>query len=146
MSNNSPSEVTLFLIEDDDIDAMSIKREFKRRRIANPIIRAKDGVEAFELLNSGAVNRPFVILLDLQMPRMNGLEFLTKLRADSDYKNSVVFVLTTSQDEQDIFNSYALNIAGYFIKDEVGEGFIGIVDILDGYWKVVHLPQNKSVL
>jgi CheY-like chemotaxis protein len=142
MSTPIKSEVTLFLIEDDDIDAMSIKREFKRRRIANPIVRAKDGVEAFELLASEAVSRPFVILLDLQMPRMNGLEFLTKLRADSDYKNSVVFVLTTSQDEQDIFKSYELNIAGYFIKDEVGEGFIGIVDILDGYWKVVHLPKT----
>ena len=75
------------------------------------------------------------------MPRMNGLEFLTKLRADSDYKNSVVFVLTTSPDKQDIFNSYELNIAGYFIKDEVGEGLIGIVDILDGYMNLVHLPK-----
>jgi CheY-like chemotaxis protein len=140
MSNIPPSEVTLFLIEDDNIDAMSIKREFKRRKIANPIIRAKDGVEAFEFLNSGKISRPFVILLDLQMPRMNGLEFLTKLRADNDYKKSVVFVLTTSEDEHDIFKSYELNIAGYFIKDELGEGFIGIVDILDGYWKVVHLP------
>ena len=76
------------------------------------------------------------------MPRMNGLEFLTRLRAHSNYKSSVVFVLTTSENEQDIFKSYELNIAGYFIKDEVGEGVIGIVDILDGYWKVVHLPLN----
>jgi DNA-binding NarL/FixJ family response regulator len=76
------------------------------------------------------------------MPRMNGLEFLTKLRANSDYKNSVVFVFTTSEDEQDISDSYEYNIAGYFIKDEVGVGFIGIVDILDDYWKVVHLPLS----
>lgn len=142
MSTNNSAEVTLFVIEDDDIDYMSIKREFKNRKIANPILRAKDGVEAFELMASDGVERPFVILLDLQMPRMNGLEFLTKLRADEKYKNSVVFVLTTSQDEQDILDSYELNIAGYFIKDEVGEGFIGIVDILDGYWKVVHLPMK----
>lgn len=140
MKEKNSNEVTLFLIEDDDIDAMSIKREFKTRRIANPIIRAKDGVDAFELLESGQINRPFVILLDLQMPRMGGLEFLTKLRANIKYKDSVVFVLTTSEDEQDIFDSYQLNIAGYFVKDEVGVGFIGIVDILDGYWKVVHLP------
>lgn len=140
MKEKNSNEVTLFLIEDDDIDAMSIKREFKARRIANPIIRAKDGVDAFELLESGQINRPFVILLDLQMPRMGGLEFLTKLRANIKYKDSVVFVLTTSEDEQDIFDSYQLNIAGYFVKDEVGVGFIGIVDILDGYWKVVHLP------
>jgi CheY-like chemotaxis protein len=142
MSINNSEEVTLFVIEDDDIDYMSIKREFKSRKIANPILRAKDGVEAFELLESDKVIRPFIILLDLQMPRMNGLEFLTKLRAHEKYKNSVVFILTTSQDEQDIFDSYQLNTAGYFIKDEVGEGFIGIVDILDGYWKVVHLPMK----
>ena len=141
MKISNPNQIGIFLIEDDDIDAMSIKREFKRRKIANPITRAKDGVEAFEFLASEKINCPFIILLDLQMPRMNGLEFLTKLRADSDYKNSVVFILTTSLDKQDIFNSYELNIAGYFIKDEVGEGLIGIVDILNGYMNLVHLPK-----
>ena len=142
MNKTNPSDITLFLIEDDDIDAMSIQREFKRRHISSPIIRAKDGVEAFELLLLGKVKRPFVILLDLQMPRMNGLEFLTQLRKDSEYKNSVVFVLTTSQDEKDIFNSYQSNIAGYFIKDEIDDGLISIVDIFDSYRKVVHLPVS----
>tara|TARA_B110000908_G_C9927216_1_gene302299 strand:- start:112 stop:540 length:429 start_codon:yes stop_codon:yes gene_type:complete len=142
MKKTSRNKVTLFLIEDDDIDAMSITREFKRRKIPNPIIRAKDGVEAFELLSSGKISRPFIILLDLQMPRMNGLEFLTKLRANSDYKNSVVFILSTSQDENDIFNSYKSNVAGYFIKDEVDDAFISIVDVFDSYRNVVHLPLS----
>jgi CheY-like chemotaxis protein len=142
MNKINPSDITLFLIEDDDIDAMSIQREFKRRHISSPIIRAKDGVEAFELLALGKIRRPFVILLDLQMPRMNGLEFLTSLRKDCDYKNSVVFVLTTSIDEKDIFNSYQSNIAGYFIKDEIDDGLISIVDIFDAYRKVVHLPVS----
>tara|TARA_B110000091_G_C13796017_1_gene467863 strand:- start:628 stop:1056 length:429 start_codon:yes stop_codon:yes gene_type:complete len=142
MKKSSRNKVTLFLIEDDDIDAMSITREFKRRKILNPIIRAKDGVEAFELLSSGKISRPFIILLDLQMPRMNGLEFLTKLRANSDYKNSVVFILSTSQDENDIFNSYKSNVAGYFIKDEVDDAFISIVDVFDSYRNVVHLPLS----
>ncbi|PKG93240.1 response regulator [Paraglaciecola sp. MB-3u-78] len=142
MNKPNPNDVTLFLIEDDDIDAMSIKREFKRREISSPIVRAKDGVEALELLASGKISHPFIILLDLQMPRMNGLEFLTTLRANSAYKNSVVFVLSTSQDESDIFNSYASNVAGYFIKDEGGDGFISIVDIIDGYRNVVHLPLS----
>jgi CheY-like chemotaxis protein len=142
MNKTNPTDITLFLIEDDDIDAMSIQREFKRRHISSPIIRAKDGVEAFELLALGKIKRPFVILLDLQMPRMNGLEFLTTLRKDSDYKNSVVFVLTTSQDEKDIFNSYQSNIAGYFIKDEIDDGLISIVDIFDAYRKVVYLPVS----
>jgi CheY-like chemotaxis protein len=142
MNKTNPSDITLFLIEDDDIDAMSIQREFKHRHISSPIIRAKDGVEAFELLALGKVRRPFVILLDLQMPRMNGLEFLTTLRKDSDYKNSVVFVLTTSQDEKDIFNSYQSNIAGYFIKDEIDDGLISIVDIFGACRKVVYLPVS----
>ncbi|MEP1554687.1 MAG: response regulator [Paraglaciecola sp.] len=142
MSRNAPGEVTLFLIEDDDIDVMCIKREFKSRKIANPVIRAKDGAEAFEFLEAGEIVKPFIILLDLQMPRMNGLEFLAKLRSTEKFKDSVVFVLTTSQDEKDICESYNLNVAGYFVKDDVGEGFIGIVDILDGYWKVVHLPTR----
>jgi CheY-like chemotaxis protein len=142
MNKTNPSDITLFLIEDDDIDAMSIQREFKRRHISSPIIRAKDGVEAFELLALGKVRRPFVILLDLQMPRMNGLEFLTTLRKDSDYKNSVVFVLTTSQDEKDIFNSYQSNIAGYFIKDEIDDGLISIVDMFGACRKVVYLPVS----
>ena len=142
MNRTNPTDITLFLIEDDDIDAMSIQREFKRRHISSPIIRAKDGIEAFELLALGKIKRPFVILLDLQMPRMNGLEFLTTLRKDSDYKNSVVFVLTTSQDEKDIFNSYQSNIAGYFIKDEIDDGLISIVDIFDAYRKVVYLPVS----
>jgi DNA-binding NarL/FixJ family response regulator len=94
------------------------------------------------LLALGKVRRPFVILLDLQMPRMNGLEFLTTLRKDSDYKNSVVFVLTTSQDEKDIFNSYQSNIAGYFIKDEIDDGLISIVDIFGACRKVVYLPVS----
>ncbi len=94
------------------------------------------------MLALGKVRRPFVILLDLQMPRMNGLEFLTTLRKDSDYKNSVVFVLTTSQDEKDIFNSYQSNIAGYFIKDEIDDDLISIVDIFDAYRKVVYLPVS----
>jgi CheY-like chemotaxis protein len=94
------------------------------------------------LLALGKVKRPFVILLDLQMSRMNGLEFLTTLRKDSDYKNSVVFVLTTSQDEKDIFNSYQSNNAVYFIKDEIDDGLISIVDIFDAYRKVVYLPVS----
>ena len=142
MSKTNPNEITVFLIEDDDIDAMSIQRKFKHSKITNPIIRAKDGLEALEILASGKISSPFIILLDLQMPRMNGLEFLAQLRAINDYKNSVVFVLTTSQDQQDISRSYGFNIAGYFIKDEVEEGLIGIVEVLEGYLKLVHLPKS----
>jgi CheY-like chemotaxis protein len=135
-------EVTLFLIEDDDVDAMSIERSFKKQRIGNTIIRAKYGMEALEMLNAGRVPEPFLILLDLNMPRMNGLEFLKSLRLDGKLNNSVVFVLTTSSDDKDIVSSYSQHIAGYFVKSEAGQGFNGIVDMLQGYWKIAHLPNS----
>lgn len=133
-------EVTLFLVEDDDVDATNIKRSFTKKKISNPIVRACDGAQALEMLRNGSVPSPFIILLDLRMPRMDGLEFLGHLRADTKLCNTVVFILTTSMDEEDIAASYKEHIAGYFVKDETGERFLKIVDLLDGYWKVVHLP------
>lgn len=133
-------EVTLLLVEDDDVDAMTIERSFKTNRIANPIIRAYDGREALEMLRNNQVNSPYVILLDLQMPRMNGIEFLEALRADKELAHSVVFVLTTSKAEEDMIAGYENNIAGYFLKDQSGDNFIDLVNVLDSYWKVVHFP------
>lgn len=137
---NKSKEVTLLLVEDDDIDAMTIERSFKTNRIANPIVRAYDGQEAFEMLKSNNVNSPYIILLDLQMPRMNGIEFLEALRANKELSHSVVFVLTTSKAEEDMIAGYEHNIAGYFLKDESGDNFIDLVNVLDSYWKVVHFP------
>jgi len=135
-------EVTLLLIEDDDIDAMSITRAFKKMFIGNDIVRATDGLEGLELLRSGAVPSPYIILLDLQMPRMNGLEFLDEIRKDPEFAQSIVFVLTTSKSDEDMTASYQKNIAGYFVKEQVGEGFLDIVKMLKGYWKIVHFPED----
>ena len=136
--------VSLLLIEDDDIDAMYIMRDFKKRKIGNPFVRAVDGIDALEKLRSGKIDRPYIILLDLQMPRMNGIEFLEELRKDESLSDSVVFVLTTSKDEQDIVSSYENHIAGYFVKEEPGEGFLSIIELLDGYWRLAHLPPQKA--
>ncbi len=141
MSPHNPTEVTLLLVEDDDIDAISIQRAFIKHRINNKIVRACDGLEALEKLQNQEVVRPLIVLLDLQMPRMSGLEFLRVIRSEENLKDIVVFVLTTSQDEQDIFESYKLNVAGYLIKDEAGQQFTEIIEMIDGYWKVVHLPS-----
>jgi CheY-like chemotaxis protein len=140
--SETQKEVTLLLIEDDDIDAMSITRAFKKMHISNDIIRANDGLEGLELLRSGAVPSPYIILLDLQMPRLNGIEFLEEIREDPKLAQSTVFVLTTSKSDEDITASYKKNIAGYFIKEQVGEGFLDIVKMLKGYWKIVHFPEN----
>lgn len=133
-------EVTLFLIEDDDIDAMAVERSLQKQKIVNPIVRAYDGLQALEMLRAGQVAKPCTILLDIQMPRMNGLEFLAELRADENLADTVVFILTTSKDEQDIISSYHHHVAGYFVKNEAGQNFINCINVLDSYWQVVHLP------
>lgn len=135
-------EVTILLVEDDDVDAMTIERAFKKLRVGNTIVRACDGLEAFELLNDSVLASPFIILLDLQMPRMNGLEFLEALRKDPKHASSIVFVLTTSKADEDMISSYKHNVAGYFLKNSAGDEFLDIVNVLDGYWKIVHFPPN----
>jgi len=134
-------QLTILMVEDDDVDAKGMERSFKKRRIANPIIRANDGQDALELLEAGEVPSPFIILLDLQMPRMNGLEFLEILRSHEKLRSSVVFVLTTSQAEEDITAAFDKQIAGYFVKDEVGANFCEMLDMLEGYWRIAYLPQ-----
>jgi len=79
--------------------------------------------------------------LDLQMPRMNGLEFLAEIRDDADLSDSVVFVLTTSKSEEDLIAAYKNQIAGYFLKEDSDKGLFNIVELLDGYWKIAYLPK-----
>ena len=133
-------EVTLFLIEDDDVDAMTIERAFSKLGIGNPLVRARDGLEALEMLQQGIVKKPYIILLDLQMPRMNGLEFLEAVRADPLLMSSVIFVLTTSSSEEEMMRAYKNQIAGYFLKENSGEGMLQVTDLLNGYWKIAYLP------
>ncbi|CAM2063996.1 Response regulator [Sulfidibacter corallicola] len=138
------ADVHLLLIEDDDVDAMDIQRGFRKARIANPIIRAIDGQQAKELLTTGQVPAPFLIMMDIKMPRMDGHEFLRWLRDDPTYQDSIVFVLTTSHNDRDINKCYKHNIAGYFIKSETGKGFLDVVNLLDGFWRIVQFPFPKA--
>ncbi|MEZ8185939.1 response regulator [Shewanella sp. 5S214] len=136
-------QVTIFIVDDDDVDVIGIERALKKLRIANPTIRAKDGIEALELLRKKAIAKPYIILLDINMPRMGGIDFLKELRADDDLCGSVVFILTTSSDDQDKMLAYKKNVAGYIVKKQVGESFLNIVDMLGHYWRVVELPYNE---
>ena len=139
--------VNVLLVEDNEIDREGVRRAFTRHRIANPIYDANDGIEAFEVLrgvgDKGPLARPYIILLDINMPRMNGVEFLQQLRADERLRDSIVFVLTTSKSEEDRMAAYNLNIAGYIVKSEVGAGFIHLVELLDHYWRLVELPEGR---
>ena len=112
---------SILLIEDDDVDYIGFKRNLKKLKISTPIIRAKDGVEAFELLgniDNSHIKPPYVIVLDINMPRMNGFEFLAKLRKDSRFKNEIVYILTTSDYEKDKATAATLKINGYLIKSD----------------------------
>ena len=145
MNNSLDSSVTILLVEDDDIDALGVQRAFKRAELTNTIVRARDGQDALTLLRSSTIKRPYIILLDINMPRMNGLEMLHELRADTTLTDSIVFVLTTSKDDQDKMNAYRQHIAGYIVKNDLDIKYTQLVDLLDQYWRLVDLPKETTL-
>ncbi|HEY7672812.1 MAG TPA: response regulator [Gammaproteobacteria bacterium] len=130
--------VTILLVEDDDVDVKALRWAFDSLRIANPLLVACDGVEALKMLPS--LPRPYLIITDVNMPRMNGIELLRKLRASDDFHDSIVFVLTTSNDEEDKIDAYNLNVAGYMLKSDMGMSFTRAIALIENYWKVVEFP------
>jgi len=141
---NNLTDLSILLVEDDVVDQMALKRAFKTLRFDNPLTIANDGIEALEFLrkeSKAGVARPYLIILDLNMPRMTCHEFLKELRADEKLKDSVVFVLTTSKNEEDVVKSYNLNVAGYVVKGNMGESFTNAVKMIEHYWRVVLLPN-----
>ena len=133
--------LNILLVEDDQVDVMNVKRAFDKNRIANPLYVAGDGIEAMELLKSGRIPlERRIILLDLNMPRMNGIEFLRGLRADPELARTPVVVLTTSDDERDKINAYNLNVAGYLLKPVTFVNFVEVMAALNKYWTLVELP------
>jgi len=133
--------LNVLLVEDDEIDAMNVRRAFQKNRIANPLYVAGDGIEALEALRAGRVpEERRLILLDLNMPRMNGLEFLREVRNDPRLRAATVVVLTTSDDDRDRVEAYNLNVAGYILKPVTFENFCEAMSTLNKYWTLVELP------
>lgn len=130
----------LLVIDDDDIDVTALRRAMTRLKLLNPVYRARDGLEGLELLRSGAIPMPYIILLDINMPRMNGLEFLEALRGDPALTHAVVFVLTTSKSDEDIIAAYREHVAGYLLKQRMDSDFMQVVGLLDHYWRIIELP------
>lgn len=144
MEKNNYEQVTLLLVEDDDVDALGIERALKKLKIINPVQRAKNGVEGLKLMRElDSESRPFIVLLDLNMPLMNGLEMLEVIRSDEDISKSVVFVLTTSKADEDKVAAYKKNVAGYIVKSQVADGFVKVIEMIDHFWRVVELPLEK---
>ena len=133
--------LNILLVEDDHVDVMNVKRAFERNRITNPLFVAADGIEALEMLRGGKVpDTRRMILLDLNMPRMNGIEFLRELRTDPDLQHTPVVVLTTSNDERDKIEAYNFNVAGYLLKPVTFVNFVELTAALNKYWTLVELP------
>jgi CheY-like chemotaxis protein len=136
-----PKTVQLLHVEDDDLCLMGLNRAFKAAKIANPVKFAHDGIEALDMLRGTngrpRLPRPFLVLLDLNMPRMDGIEFLKELRKDEELKKSIVFIMTTSDADEDKVKAYNLGVAGYILKSNPANAFLEATALLDTYWRVV---------
>jgi CheY-like chemotaxis protein len=136
--------LSLLLVEDDDVAAEAVVRGLHRHAIDCPVIPAEDGNAALQILRGNHTSRriakPYLVLLDLNMPRMNGFEFLQALRADARLRDTVVFVLTTSDAETDRARAYRENVAGYIVKSAIGPQFSGLARFLTEYRNAVQLP------
>jgi CheY-like chemotaxis protein len=133
--------VTILLVEDDEVDVKALKWAFDKLKVANPLVIARDGTEALEMLKE--LPRPYLIITDINMPRMNGIELLRNIRKTPELRDAIVFVLTTSNDEQDKIDAYDLNVAGYMLKTDMGTSFSRAISLIDNYWKVVEFPDHE---
>jgi CheY-like chemotaxis protein len=133
--------LNILLVEDDEVDVMNVRRAFRSNGVPHALHVAADAHEALEMLRTDGVPRARrLVLLDLNMPRMNGIEFLRALRADPRLACTPVVVLTTSNDERDRVDAYNLNVAGYILKPVEFQAFCEAVATLDRYWTLVELP------
>ncbi|MDJ0535486.1 MAG: response regulator [Xenococcaceae cyanobacterium MO_207.B15] len=139
--------INILLVEDDEVDVMNVKRAFKKHKITNPLYIAGNGLEALSMLRSSHGDKDSLIprnrrliLLDLNMPKMNGLEFLHELRADPQLKSTPVIVLTTSDEERDRALAYNLNVAGYILKPITFVNFAEAMQTLNKYWALCEMP------
>jgi CheY-like chemotaxis protein len=135
---------SVLLVEDDAIDAMTVRRAFKDLKLTNALDHVTNGEEALEYLRRPDHLLPYVILLDLNMPRMNGIEFLKVAKADPALKRIPVVVLTTSTEDGDIVDSYRLSVAGYIVKPVDYKKFVEAIRTIDLYWTISELPSEQS--
>jgi len=130
------------LIEDDDVDVMTVKRALRDLKLTNQLVPIGDGEEAIEYLRNESAAKPCLVLLDLNMPKMDGAEFLKIVKADKALKKIPVVILTTSNSDRDVIESFELGAAGYMVKSVDYEKFVETIRAIDLYWTVSKLPSN----
>ena len=124
----------ILLVEDDLVDTMTVKKALKDLKVENELATTQNGEEALAWLEAHRDDLPGLILLDLNMPRMNGIEFLQVIKQDETFKMVPVVVLTTSEDQQDRVNSFKLSVAGYMIKSYEYPKFVEMMKGIQHYW------------
>lgn len=136
--------ISILMVEDDEVDIMNIRRAFKKNNVTNPLHVTNNGIEALEYLKetneTAPLKMPKIILLDLNMPKMGGIEFLREIRKNEFLKTISVFVMTTSNEDKDKVEAFNLNVAGYILKPLSMDQFMDVVSTLNSYWKLCEFP------
>lgn len=145
---NIDPAISILMIEDDEVDVMAFQRAIDKADLENKVYYAANGLEGLAYLRGDEgkpkVQQPCVVLLDLNMPKMNGFEFLEVLRADEDIQDTAVFVLTTSNLDKDKVHAEQLSVAGYLVKSELGESFLPVIEKLSAYWMSMSFAKCAS--
>lgn len=134
----------ILLVEDGRVDTMITQRAFKELKIPNQLLTTGNGEEALEYLKDENTERPCLVLLDLNMPRMNGIEFLEIIKQDDNLKKIPVIILTTSNEEKDKIESFRLSVAGYMVKPIEYQQFVAMIKTIDVYWTTSELPEDSK--
>ncbi len=137
------SSKPVLLLEDDNVDAMTITRAVEDLKVAGALTRVTNGEEALAYLRSQGNEKPCIIFMDMNMPRMNGAEFLKVVKADDALRNIPIIVLTTSKEQCDIVGSFDLCVAGYIVKPVDYGRFVQALKIIDLYWTLSELPNGR---
>ncbi len=132
---------SILLVEDDQVDVMTVKRALKEIHVTNPVVNQENGEEALKYLRDPESEKPCIILLDLNMPIMNGIEFLQVVKHDAQLRRIPVVVLTTSEEQQDKVSSFDLGVAGYMAKPVDYRQFVEVMRTIDAYWTISEVPQ-----
>ncbi len=131
----------ILLVEDDQVDVMTVRRALKETHVTNPVVNLENGEEALKYLHNPECTKPCIILLDINMPIMNGIEFLRVMKQDALFKRIPVVVLTTSDEQQDISSSFDLGVAGYMAKPVDYRKFVEVMRTINAYWTISEVPQ-----
>jgi CheY-like chemotaxis protein len=140
----NPSAVTILLVEDDDIDAATVVRGLAGAKIVNPLMRVRDGVEALDTLlgrnGTRKLQPPYLLLVDIRMPRLDGLSLIREIRRNQALQRTIIFVLTTSDSDRDLVAAYDEHVAGYIVKSNTHDQFLRLARMLEYYLLIVEQP------